>query len=774
MVDSQNPLSPHNSSQAEADPYERSLRWILQGIGQDLQPAERQDLQLIETCCRTLMLEGLNKLPQMEPVELKTWASYLQSCQDPETGLFHDPTSGDHPPEGRQGGTMIQAYQSTYLALQALDALGMKALHRLKFLDWLHDEQTIFGWLNELDVPRNPQDNETVVSVLSFLIYEVEVEDDPLGTFRYHQILDWLESVRGKKSGVWGEKNASFWMDAVVNTSRFSAFYQYVHRPVQKITRIMDLVLELQQVDGEEQGAIRGSVGECLLAIQLLSALSSRTHYRGEEIQQVLIRTALAIRNRQLEDGSFAISQPASMQTSESILLPTWKIDMQTGPLWVTWLSLLALASIESVLQKDMPGLPRWKFRRWPWLGNQPDVRGLDEHKRRVLPLWVRPGVHPSGGAAPGLEPAPKISVVIPCYNMGEYLPEAVDSVLMQTCQDFEIIVMDDGSTDDVTRDILANFTRPKMRILRQVNRGVAAARNACIEQARSSYICCLDADDRLMPEYFEKTTQILDNDPAVGLVTSQYRVFDERDNIVTFESCKLPEILAENRAMVSSVFRKEAWAAAGGFFEGFSLSGFEDWDLWISLLEQGWKAEVIDDILFEYRIRPDSMYKDIIRNPESLRMLLHEIIRRHRSSYDRFFAEVIVEKGAQNARLLGWIAEQEQSIAWWQGQASNWQQLADERKQMIEELKNWISELQEGKTWLEDQIVHWQQTAADREQSIHHLEASIAELVTAQPLPEDLPDTPRKGFWADLRKLFRLDKSSSSSMAGKIEEKDK
>src|SRR5437763_11165815 len=96
----------------------------------------------------------------------------------------------------------------------------------------------------------------------------------------------------------------------------------------------------------------------------------------------------------------------------------------------------------------------------------------------------------------------PKISVIVPCYNLGEFLAEAVDSVLAQTCQDFEIVVVDDGSTDGPTNEILATFARPKTRLLRAPHAGLGAARNLGIANSTGEYLCALDADDRLDPTF--------------------------------------------------------------------------------------------------------------------------------------------------------------------------------------------------------------------------------------------------------------------------------
>jgi glycosyltransferase involved in cell wall biosynthesis len=114
----------------------------------------------------------------------------------------------------------------------------------------------------------------------------------------------------------------------------------------------------------------------------------------------------------------------------------------------------------------------------------------------------------------------PKVSVIIPCYNLGEYLDEAVGSVLSQTYQGFEILVVDDGSTEPATRALLADYRRPDTRVIHAAYGGLAAARNLGIASAAGEYLCALDADDRLDPTYFEKAVPVLDADPSIGFVS--------------------------------------------------------------------------------------------------------------------------------------------------------------------------------------------------------------------------------------------------------------
>lgn len=126
--------------------------------------------------------------------------------------------------------------------------------------------------------------------------------------------------------------------------------------------------------------------------------------------------------------------------------------------------------------------------------------------------------------------PSPLLSVVIPCYNYGQYLPDALESVFNQTFQDWEAIVVDDGSTDPETVKLLSGLERnPRLYVHHQENQGLSTSRNHGIQLARGKYVCCLDADDTLEPTYFEKALSVLESRPETGFVYSWARMFSER-----------------------------------------------------------------------------------------------------------------------------------------------------------------------------------------------------------------------------------------------------
>jgi len=180
----------------------------------------------------------------------------------------------------------------------------------------------------------------------------------------------------------------------------------------------------------------------------------------------------------------------------------------------------------------------------------------------------------------------PLVSVIIPTFNQSAYLVQAIGSVLAQTYAAVEVIVIDDGSTDDTPQAVASFGTH--VRYFRQDNRGTAAARNAGIAQARGSLIAFLDHDDLWEPQKLQLQAPMFAADPALGLVYSAIRFFDDKTGRVTAEhfpgdNLSFHDLLGhEIISLQSSVIPKAALDAIGGFDK--SLFGADDWDLCIRL----------------------------------------------------------------------------------------------------------------------------------------------------------------------------------------------
>lgn len=240
----------------------------------------------------------------------------------------------------------------------------------------------------------------------------------------------------------------------------------------------------------------------------------------------------------------------------------------------------------------------------------------------------------PTEVAWPDLLP-PRVTIVIPNHNYAQYVREAVLSALGQTYRRFEVIVIDDGSTDD-SLEVMSAFAadHPRVRIFEQQNRGLAATRNAAIELSRSEYILPLDSDDLIHPLFLERTVPVLDADPDLGFVYTQMVWFGDVDELRPHWEYDFDLLKSGNFVNVSSVFRKQAWRDAGGYHE--KMQGYEDWDLWIGMAEAGWVGRLLREPLFFYRRHGRSM---VDRCDENRQELMDQIRRNHPRAFQPGFS---------------------------------------------------------------------------------------------------------------------------------------
>ncbi len=246
---------------------------------------------------------------------------------------------------------------------------------------------------------------------------------------------------------------------------------------------------------------------------------------------------------------------------------------------------------------------------------------------------------------------APRVTVIIPCHNLGAYLDEAVDSVFAQTWQDFDVIIVDDGSTDEATARVLTEYRRPRTRVYRTENRGLPAARNFALRHTEAPYICALDADDRLAPACLEKSVRALDDDPSIAFASHWVKTFGDEEREWRPERCDLAAVLDMNTINGAALTRGDAILAVGGWDESMR-DGCEDWDLWLRLLERGGRGTIIPEVLFHYRRRTGSMSKVMMQTDVQLGVFGY-ILAKHRDSYRRHLPELVMRREVEVARLL-------------------------------------------------------------------------------------------------------------------------
>jgi GT2 family glycosyltransferase len=202
---------------------------------------------------------------------------------------------------------------------------------------------------------------------------------------------------------------------------------------------------------------------------------------------------------------------------------------------------------------------------------------------------------------------APLVSVIIPLFNQGQWLPEALASALASSYPALEVVVVNDGSTDQKTVRAFERIDDPRVRKVAKANGGLASARNAGIAAASGEFILPLDADDRIHPDYVAIAVGALQRNPELAFVTCYVKNFGELDSHYVPLGL-VPELmlLLNPAGKCTSMFRRRVFEELGGYDE--AMVSFEDWDVLCRIAAAGLPADVIPKTLFYYRRHRDSM----------------------------------------------------------------------------------------------------------------------------------------------------------------------
>jgi glycosyltransferase involved in cell wall biosynthesis len=274
----------------------------------------------------------------------------------------------------------------------------------------------------------------------------------------------------------------------------------------------------------------------------------------------------------------------------------------------------------------------------------------------------------------------PKVSVIIPTYNYGKYIEKAIDSVLAQTYQDFEIIVVNDGSTDN-TREIIETKYKNKVRYFYQENKGAPAARNKGIKESKGEYLAFLDADDYFEPSSVEKKVSLLESNKDSGWVYSDWDYLDIQGNVLKFAFANAP--FASKRKLRGYIFKDmlcgtlistpavlvcKTWVEeVGGFDE--RLNAFQDYDLWLRISYR-YEVEYVDEVLAHMRLHDESI--SVTQPPYPARAIINRKIeqnygdyiqdlgiewRKIKASEYNYWGKVSLEKGDVNQAIKYYIS---------------------------------------------------------------------------------------------------------------------
>lgn len=201
-----------------------------------------------------------------------------------------------------------------------------------------------------------------------------------------------------------------------------------------------------------------------------------------------------------------------------------------------------------------------------------------------------------------------KVSVIVPCYKQAEYLSETLDSVFTQTYQNWECVIVNDGSPDN-TEEIAKKYLVKDRRFkyVSQENKGLSSARNTGIAHSEGEYILPLDADDKIGSTYLEKAIARFEEVPETKMVYCKAELFGKINCYWDLEDYDYEKFIWNNCIFCTAMFRRSDYDLTDGYNTNM-VHGNEDWDFWLSLLKKKDVVYRIDEVLFYYRVKEVSM----------------------------------------------------------------------------------------------------------------------------------------------------------------------
>ncbi|MDX8568438.1 glycosyltransferase family A protein [Elizabethkingia sp. HX XZB] len=206
------------------------------------------------------------------------------------------------------------------------------------------------------------------------------------------------------------------------------------------------------------------------------------------------------------------------------------------------------------------------------------------------------------------------VSIIVPCYNHAVFLSECIESLLQQSYQKWECIIVDDGSTDE-TKIVAQLFSNRDKRIhyLYKENGGLSSARNFGIKNSLGEFILPLDADDKITPVYIEKAIEVFAKNSDIALIYGRANFFGDIEKEWDLPKYDYPNLLYGNQIYCSSIYKKELYELSNGYDEDMK-DGFEDWDFLIRALDYRIIYK-LEDVVFFYRIKNNSMMQSLNAN---------------------------------------------------------------------------------------------------------------------------------------------------------------
>lgn len=207
-----------------------------------------------------------------------------------------------------------------------------------------------------------------------------------------------------------------------------------------------------------------------------------------------------------------------------------------------------------------------------------------------------------------------KVSVVIPCFNQGRLIDEALNSLKQCDSSAYEVIIVNDGSTDEFTNTRLKQLAGEGYNVIFQENKGLGAARNVGIKAAVGSLILPLDADNKIYPGYINDCPRLFDLYPEIAVVYGNGNYFGEKEGLFKPGPFSLQKLMVGNFIDACALVKKSVIQEVG-YYDEMKIMGLEDWDLWLRIAFKGYGFHYVEKVLFDYRVAKGSMISQLNQN---------------------------------------------------------------------------------------------------------------------------------------------------------------
>lgn len=259
-----------------------------------------------------------------------------------------------------------------------------------------------------------------------------------------------------------------------------------------------------------------------------------------------------------------------------------------------------------------------------------------------------------------------KVGIFMPCYNMGSYLNESLESIYSQTFSDYQILIADDASTSQRSLKALRNISSPKCEIyFEPSNMGLSTISNKYLSKLNSEYIVLFSPDDKMHPEFLAEQVKYLDEHPDVAAVCVWTQEFEDGSSLIKYtnKGCKLPNMLVENNYSGAAMMRKSAWLECGRYETHKDFFSNIDYVLWLKMLEKGFHLATIPKPLFYWRVVKTSLSHSM--SADDMFIFRKAIVKKFSNLYTEYASFVIPRQLEKIRNFESYYTKSEEGHAW-------------------------------------------------------------------------------------------------------------